>query len=136
MELRTVVNLPPRYSEWAAAAGLPLLSAAFREHAVREGEPSRAVLERADVRLWITSPEDGLRVLRDPETPEDQATLALRAVVEPAVSQLVWYVDGRPYEVVDPPYTARLRLVPGAHVIEARLPTMASRSGRVRVLVE
>ena len=99
-------------------------------------EPSRAALRGGSVRLWIASPETGLRVLRDPETPPEQATIALRAVVEPPVPQVVWYVDGRPFTVADHPYTARWPLTPGDHVIEVRLPNIDVRSGRVRVHVE
>ena len=128
VDLRTVVDLPPRYAAWAATAGL----------APTRGrpEPSRAVLRSAAPRLWIASPEDGLRVLRDPETPAGQATLALRAVVDPPVPQVVWYVDGQPFQVVDHPYTARWPLRPGEHWIEARLPAVEARSGRIRISVE
>lgn len=130
VELRSVVDLPPRYAAWSAAAGLPRLAA------TGGAEPVHAVLRTGGVRLSITSPETGLRVLRDPETPEGQATLALRAVVEPSVPQIVWYVDGRPFLVADHPYTARWPLTPGDHVIEARLPNVETRSGRVLVHVE
>jgi penicillin-binding protein 1C len=93
VELRTFVDLPPRYASWAAAAGLP-----------RPPDPDAptglAHLLAGDiVRLSIRSPEDGLRVLRDPETPPDQSTLALRALVNPPVPQVVWYVDGVPFQV-------------------------------------
>ena len=130
VELRTIVDLPPRYAAWAASAGLPLLAS------TTVAEPTHAILRTSGARLWITSPESGLRVLRDPETPPEQATLALRATVEPPVPQIVWYVDGRAFETADYPYTARWPLVPGDHVIEARLPNLESRTGRVTVHVE
>jgi penicillin-binding protein 1C len=128
VDWKTVVDLPSRYAEWAAAAGLPVARTALRTSAPSAEPPV--------VRVSITSPENGLRVLRDPETPEAQATLALRAVVEPAVAQVVWYVDGKAYQVADRPYTVRWKLQPGEHVIEARLPNVSARSGRVRVFVE
>jgi penicillin-binding protein 1C len=87
-------------------------------------------------RVTITAPEQGLRLLRDPETPPEAATMALRAVVRPTAPQLVWYVDGRPYETVDYPYTTRWPLAPGEHVFQARLPHSAGFSPRVLVLVE
>jgi hypothetical protein len=86
-------------------------------------------------RISVTSPEDGVRLLRDPETPASQATLALRAVVEPPTAQVVWYVDGAPFEVVDYPYAARWPLRPGEHAFQARLARGAA-SGVVRVVVE
>jgi penicillin-binding protein 1C len=135
VELRTLVDLPPRYAAWAAGTGLPRLQTAIGARS-ESGRASPAVLRATDIRISVTSPESGLRVLRDPETPPEQATLALRAVVDPPVPQIVWYVDGRAHEVVDHPYTARWTLVPGEHVIEARLPDRDARSGRVRIHVE
>jgi hypothetical protein len=119
-----------RYASWAATAGLP-----------RPPEPDApaglARLLAGDiVRLSIRSPEDGLRVLRDPETPPEQSTLALRALVNPPVPQVVWYVDGAPFQVADYPYTVRWRLAPGDHVFQARLIDGRTASSPVRVLVQ
>jgi hypothetical protein len=69
VELRTFVDLPPRYASWAAAAGLP-------RPPESESPAGLARLLAGVVRLSIRSPEDGLRVLRDPETPPEQSTLA------------------------------------------------------------
>lgn len=141
-ELRTFVDLPPRYAAWAAAAGLPRLpwAAGPLGLTVPGGAPPTALLATAragePVRVGISSPENGLRILRDPETPAAQATLALRAVVDPPVPQVVWYVDGRPFEVADYPYTARWPLQAGDHVFQARLPSVDAASARVSVAVE
>ena len=129
-ELRTFVDLPPRYASWAASAGLP-----------RPPQPERPAFAArffsdGVVRLSIRSPEPGLRVLRDPETPPEQSTLALRAVADPPVAQLVWYVDGAPYQVADYPYTARWRLRAGEHVFQARLVDGRTASRPVHVLVQ
>jgi len=130
VKLRTFVDLPPRYASWAASAGLP-----------RPPEPEGpAVLARfvpdEIVRLSIRSPEQGLRVLRDPETPPEQSTLALRAIADPPVAQLVWYVDGAPYRVADYPYTVRWALAAGEHVFQARLADGRTASRPVHVLVQ
>ena len=89
VEPRTFVDLPPRYAAWAAAAGLP-----------RPPAPEAPVLRFASfqpaARVRLTSPTDGLRLLRDPETPPDQATLSLAAVVDPPGPDVVFYVDGVP----------------------------------------
>jgi penicillin-binding protein 1C len=130
VELRTFVDLPPRYASWAASAGL-------QRPPEPEGPAEAArLLAGAIVRLSIRSPEDGLRVLRDPETPPEQSTLALRALVSPPVPQLVWYVDGAPYRVADYPYTVRWRLAAGEHVFQARLIDGRTASGAVRVIVQ
>jgi len=130
VELRTFIDLPPRYASWAAAAGLP------RPPESEAPAGLARLLAGAVVRLSIRSPEDGLRVLRDPETPPEQSTLALRAHVSPPVPQVVWYVDGAPYRVADYPYTVRWRLAAGEHVFQARLIDGRTASSAVRVLVQ
>ncbi|MCP4900489.1 MAG: hypothetical protein GY906_26290, partial [bacterium] len=86
-------------------------------------------------RIQITEPTPDLRLLQDPEAPANHSTLALRATVNPPTEQLVWYVDGTPFAVVDYPYTVRWPLTPGRHSIQARLPFVESSSSVVDVLV-
>ena len=128
VEIRTFVDLPPRYARWLAAssgntfgetetAGDTLLSV---PRALTPQAP--ALLGAALPRIEITSPATGLRLLLDPETPPAQNTLALTAVVEPKVAQLVWYVDGRPFRTVDAPFDLRWPLVAGVHTFQARDP--------------
>ncbi|MBI4699368.1 MAG: hypothetical protein HY758_10835 [Nitrospirae bacterium] len=93
-------------------------------------------LKEKKMHISIISPENGLRLIRDPETPADMSTLALRAVVNPIVPQLVWYIDGRPFQVTDYPYTARLTITPGEHMIQARLPNSPVSSGSVKIIVQ
>jgi len=132
-ERRTLVDLPPRYASWAAGARLPRLAELrFAAGARRSRLPGDAEATR----LSVTSPENGARLLRDPETPADRATLALEALVDPPVPQIVWYVDGQPFQVAGHPYTVRWPLEPGEHTFEARLPHAPVGSGRVRVLVQ
>ena len=129
VEPRTFVDLPARYAAWAAAAGLP-----------RPPAPEAPVLSFASyapaARVRLISPTDGLRLLRDPETPLDQATLSLAAVVDPPGADVVFYVDGVPVEVAAYPYRARWPLRPGEHVFEARVPRGGAVSARVRVVVQ
>ncbi len=150
VEVRTYVDLPPRYTKWLAASS----ANAFGEiEAVATGAGESPGDTRASVlgtlvprapalsgtalpRIEITSPEAGLRLLLDPESPPSQNTLALRAVVEPAVAQLVWYVDGRPFRTVDAPFELRWPLTAGEHTFQARIPFTAARSRAVTVLVE
>jgi penicillin-binding protein 1C len=132
VEARTFVDLPPRYAAWAAGVGLP------RPPSPSLPTASTGTVGRADagVRVSVVSPANGERVMRDPETPAGQATLALKAVVDPPVPQIVWYVDGRPFKVVDYPYAARWSLEPGDHVFQARLAQGVSLSSTVRVRVD
>jgi penicillin-binding protein 1C len=140
VEVRPFVELEPRYAAWQAAAGLPrppsapspLGAAAGRAAA---GEPRHARAVPAAVRLRVTAPEGGVELLRDPETPEALSTLALEAVADPPVEQVVWYVDGRPYAVADYPYSTRWPLAGGVHTIQVRLPYRREVSPPVRVVV-
>ncbi|MEO8197478.1 MAG: transglycosylase domain-containing protein [Thermoanaerobaculia bacterium] len=140
VDIRTFVDLPPRYARWLAAssaAAYPAADAAAIGEAL-QGVPGAppALAGTALPTIEITSPETGLRLLLDPETPPDQNTLALTAVVEPKVDQLVWYVDGRPFRTVDAPFDLRWPLVPGEHTFQARIPFTAARSRAVTVVVE
>lgn len=128
------VELPPRYAEWLAATAATAATGANPAPAT-DGPASPAVATSGGHRIAILSPEDGARLLLDPETPASLATLALAAEVDPPAPQLVWYVDGRPFEVADAPYAARWPLAAGEHVIQARLPfsQLASRPVRIRV---
>jgi penicillin-binding protein 1C len=153
IEVRTFVELPPRYAAWQAAAGLPrppdaasqltLPAVAHLGGARAAAEPAsawppggRVALAGGPTRLRITSPENGARLLRDPETPADLNTVALRAVVDPPVNEVVWYVDGLPVATAAYPYTARWRLLAGEHTFQVRLSSGASASRRVQVTVE
>ena len=110
IELRTFVTLPPRYAAWQATRDLPRPPDTVSALWTGDGPPpSYAVFDPASpgrpspdrpVRLRITSPENGLRLLRDPETPAELSTLALTVIVDPPVPQVVWYVDGQSYETV------------------------------------
>ncbi len=84
----------------------------------------------------ILRPEAGARIIRDPEVPLEQATLALAAAVDPEVRELVWSVDGRPFAIVGPPFAVRWPLQPGAHVFEAKVPYLTHAASTVSVLVE
>jgi len=75
-------------------------------------------------------PPRRLKALRRP-----MATLALRAIVHPAPEQVVWYVDGKPFQVVDYPFTTRWPLTPGEHRFQVRFPGTDLVSNEVGVWV-
>jgi penicillin-binding protein 1C len=121
---RTYVDLPPRYASWQARQGLPRPPGA------------RMTLDDGGRTVAIVSPRDGDRVLHDVDTPAATDTLALQAVVDPPVPQVVWYVDGEPFATVDYPYETRWPLEVGAHRFEARVPFTDARSRSVRVITQ
>jgi penicillin-binding protein 1C len=135
IEPRTFVELPARYAGWLQRVGVPSLSEALARLPAGGTEAITGLGEGLPS-VEITSPESGMRVFFDPETPRELNTLSFRAQVEPAVPQLVWYVDDRPVATVTAPYTHRWRLEPGEHVVQARVAFSAARSRRVRLVVE
>lgn len=142
LELRAFTDLGPRYAAWAAREGLAPapegtspLDARTPEVAWTEAAGGAVREVGRPVSLRIASPAHGSVILRDPEMPAEMATLPLEAVVEGSPRQVVWYVDGRPFEVADRPFTARWPLAPGEHTFQARLPHREERSAVVRVTV-
>ena len=142
VEVRTFAELDARFAAWQVAAGLekaPTVVSDFGATGHRglwTALPGTVPSFRA-VRhsISITAPTPSLELLRDPEAPAGWSTLALRAVVEPAADQIVWYVDGQPFRVATYPYTARWPLQPGRHTFQARLPSGDARSPTVEVEV-
>lgn len=122
VETRTFVDLGPRYAAWQRAAGLPFPPAPAP---FLPGRPAGAA---PATRLAVLSPEPGLTLVLDPDTPPRLATLALRARIEPAPPQAVWSVDGTPFATVDPPFTARWPLAPGDHTVQLWIPATGQRS--------
>lgn len=139
VDVRTFVDLGPQYAAWSAAVGLPRPPGLVARDKLLPGVLSSdapPLLSGTTARVRITSPPNGLRVLRDPETPAQNATLALRAVVSPAAREIVWWVDGAPFAVAPYPYSVRWRVTPGEHTFAAHLPSSGLASPRVTVRVE
>ncbi len=125
-ETRTFHALPARYHAWMRSVGL-------------DASPDQPMVADAEAvqrtpRVRVVAPRADDHVLTDPEASDDSATLRLAAVVDPPVPQLVWFVDGEPFAVVDHPYVTRWPIVPGEHTFEARLPFAVAGSLPVRVL--
>jgi penicillin-binding protein 1C len=119
--VRTFVDLPARFGEWAASARVM-------------ASPDRA--QEEDLLVQVQSPREGMRIMRDPEMPGDGSTLGLKAAVSSAHGEIVWYVDGKPFETVGFPFSARWPLKPGTHSFQARAAYRDARSQVVRVTVE
>jgi penicillin-binding protein 1C len=130
-EARSFVDLPPQYAEWAVAAGLPRLP--------QPRERGSGILSEASaqtIHVTITAPENGLRLLRDPETPSRNSSLALKAEVKPQVPQILWYVDRQPFQLAEYPYSIRWVAQPGEHIFQARVPNSSIVSASIRVIVQ
>jgi len=133
VSLRRFADLPSRYAGWAQSRGLEAPPAQ-----ITGGPPDlglAALQDRSAPALFIRSPQDGLRVVPDPEVPRELATLSLSVEVDPPVEQVLWYVDGQPFALVEAPYTARWPLQPGEHSFQARVPFQGGASEQVRVVL-
>jgi penicillin-binding protein 1C len=87
-------------------------------------------------RLSIVSPRPNDHLWCNPEVPASLNRLVLRAVVQPHVTQIVWYVDGEPFAVADPDKLVYWPLAVGAHRFQIRLPFEQTASKPVRIVVE
>ena len=146
-EARTFVTLPSAYRPWAATKGLlpppstysPLNRSPrgdlFTPTAATWIESSQSP-QRQTVQLHIESPGDNVLLWINPETPPALNTLALRVRVWPPVPQVLWYVDGKPYQLAEPPYSVRWPLQTGDHTFQARLPYRKEKSQTVNVRVQ
>jgi penicillin-binding protein 1C len=150
VEVQTFTALGPRYAAWAASAGLPPPPSALSpgesgtprpEPEVQGSEPARSARPPQSRSgpgpvLRITAPQNREVVLRDPEVPAELSSLVLSVVADPPVEQVVWYVDGEPYRIVDSPYATRWQLRPGEHTFQARIPFTGAASAPVRIRVQ
>lgn len=116
---RVVVDLPPRYQAWLTRQGIPTAHPPLDRH--------------APVALDVLSPRPGTSVMADPDVAAAHSTLRLAAAVDPPVEQVVWFVDGEPFQTVGPPYVARWPVRPGTHTFEVRSAVGPERSARVAV---
>jgi penicillin-binding protein 1C len=119
---RLTVAIGSAERAWAKKNGFPL-----DERATEAGQP---------VRLSIAAPEQDAHLWRNPEVPAPLNRLALRAVVEPHVAQIVWYVDNEPFAVADPDVTVYWPMLAGIHRFRIGRPFDATLSKAVRIAVE
>jgi penicillin-binding protein 1C len=120
--------LPPQFSAWARESGLELLPPELDETAQPELRPTT-------FKLTVIKPQAG-NLLKDPEAPLAFQTIPLEASVLPPAPQVVWYVDGKPFKVVEYPYTVRWRMEEGTHTFQVRLPYAPLSSELTRVTVK
>ena len=100
-------------------------------------QPVTAGLVRpiADSVLHIASPRDKAHILINPETPTALDVLPLK-VRQDTAGQIVWYVDGRPFQAADPADAVQWPLSPGDHTFQARRPGGKEASRTVRVTID
>jgi penicillin-binding protein 1C len=132
---RLTLAIPAAHRAWAKAEGYPVAEGGTTAASGAAAADGAAVADSVP-RLSIVAPEHNSRVWRNPETPAALNRLALKAVVEPRVPQVVWYVDGEPFAVADPDKPVYWPITPGAHRFQLRLPYRDGASRPVRIVVE
>jgi penicillin-binding protein 1C len=106
--------------------------------ATRDRGSSRANADGTgqQIHLSISTPARNTQIWRNPEQPAAFNRLALKAVVEPRVPQIVWYVDGQPFAVTDPDQPVFWPIQAGEHRFQIRLPYRDEVSAIVPVYVQ
>ena len=119
--IRYLPVLPPEYDTWAKDHGFTV--------------PEQAVAPTREASAAIRYPPQGSRFVIDPGLPLRFQTIGLEAVVEPRIHEIIWMVDGREYARTGYPYTVRLPLEPGEHLVQVKFPHAFVESARVEFQV-
>ena len=98
--------------------------------------PASADASSPQIHLAISTPARNSQIWRNPEQPAVFNRLALKADVQPHVSQIVWYVDGQPFAITDPDRPVFWPIQSGTHRFQIRLPYRNETSAIVPVYVQ
>ncbi len=52
------------------------------------------------------------------------------------IPQVMWYVDGKPYEITDSPFSTSWKLKPGKHTFQVKLPYRNETSDKITVEIQ
>ena len=121
VEIRGYALLPPRFAAWGAVHGYD--------------PPPSPLTESPYASIAIEEPLDGSVFRFHPDIPQQLQSIALRANVSPVVPEIIWYVDGEPFQKVAYPYTTRWHLRAGSHALQARFPHADVQSGIITITV-
>ncbi len=121
VEIRSYAVLPPQFAAWAGVHGY--------------SPPPSPVNESPFAGIAIEAPVDGTVFRFHPDTPRQLQSIALRASVTPNVPEIVWYVDGEPFQKVAYPYTTRWHLRAGSYALQARFPHANIQSDTINITV-
>jgi penicillin-binding protein 1C len=121
VEIRSYVVLPPQYAAWRGMHGY--------------GPPQAHSKELAPASIAIQEPVDGSVFRFHPDAPRNLQSIALKASVSPVIPEVVWYVDGEPFQKVAYPYTTRWKLQAGSHALQARFPHANIQSDIINITI-
>ncbi|MBN1961570.1 MAG: hypothetical protein JW841_11540 [Deltaproteobacteria bacterium] len=129
--LKNAVVLPAKYDTWfekselrQSTNGVTPLST--RQYLERLRKPQNSSQQLVRPQIAIVSPQPNMAIIRDPESPLNVSTLALEAYIKPlpsnsSKSEIVWYIDGKLYQVASYPYSTRWPLQSGKHSFQAQI---------------
>jgi penicillin-binding protein 1C len=89
----------------------------------------------ATARLRIATPNNHAIFISNPELPPALSTLPLRLATAAEISQVIWYIDGKPFRIAEGQETVRWPIVEGHHVIQALSPSGDARSPEIEITV-
>ena len=136
-EMPPFEDAPAKEAGRRLGAAPMLLPAAQRAWAKAEGfRLADGPAAGGGARLAVVSPENNSHLWRNPELPAGLSRIALKAVVDPPVPQIVWYVDGEPFAVSDPDKPVYWPVLPGEHRFQIRLPFRGEASQAARIVVD
>ncbi len=120
--IRSYAVLPPQFAAWGAMHGY--------------GPPPSPSTESPYASIAIEEPIDGSVFRFHPDAPQQLQSIAFRASVTPVVPEIIWYVDGEPFQKVAYPYTTRWQLRAGSHALQARFPHADIQSGIITITID
>ncbi len=137
------LDLPFIYRRWAKTAGYGLLPSAFSplDGNAKTLATSLSMNEHQtpSIDIRIISPDNPLQVQKIPDTPTQHAKIAINVDISSnganKLDQLLWYVDGKAYQLEESPFTLRWPLKAGTHTFYAEAPYYGSRSNTLTVNV-
>ena len=121
IEIRSYAVLPPQYIAWGGLHGY--------------GPPPTPSNESSSASIAIQEPVNGSVFRFHPDAPRELQSIALRANVTPNVPEIVWFVDGEPFQKVGYPYATRWKLRAGSHALQARFPHANIQSGIINITI-
>ena len=83
----------------------------------------------------IATPNNHATFIRNPEMPASLQFLPLRIGPDAGLPQVVWYIDGKPFQVAANTDTVRWPLAAGHHTIQARAPFGDAHSAEIEITV-
>ena len=126
---RTFATLAPEHAGWGLTHDLPPppsdLSPLDRPDTAARRPPGTTTTTTAGPpagppRLAVSQPRNGMRLVRNPETPPELDLMTLRAITGPGIERIEWWVDDRPWRSAGPHDPVQWPLSPGAHRFQVR----------------